>query len=448
MSAKLTVYLYSEDEASFDFSEAIGTSKLMAWKRDVSNSYYNESENTYYMIDSDTSSEISYAFAVDMSKVPIPEKLTGLLYMLPGGDQEGRTAWDFLLQLAERISPLTTVSISLTIPEGFTADTSALRLANEYFTLGAVKVEGNKLTIVCNFIAQSEPINPTTANPLCVLTGLKLVPTDDAAWSDDGKLNYELNGNLDYDIYAHFHVLKSLAQQEKYQKEYGLYPYDNSENIEGDYGAHFMDTADSFSDKFVLKKNSKDGWARENGLWSFYRDGKALIGIQKLPSHIDGEEGEFWYDLGTQGSCTDKLTGLFEYEGDLYYAINGETKDGWREIDKDGSRYHYYFDLKTHKAVDGVQKYVRLLLKTENSTARIWNILLKIIFLCVEIGLQSVPVVDITGLDSLLPENGGLWMASAIILGIKAMLLSDFAKYQEQTVVKELIFTYLMQKVH
>lgn len=132
----------------------------------------------------------------------------------------------------------------------------------------------------------------------------------------------------------------------------------------------------------------------------------------------------------------------------MYYAINGETKDGWREIDKDGSRYHYYFDLKTHKAVDGVQKYVRLLLKTENSTARIWNILLKIIFLCVEIGLQSVPVVDITGLDSLLPENGGLWMASAIILGIKAMLLSDFAKYQEQTVVKELIFTYLMQKVH
>ena len=356
VSAKLTVYLYSEDEASFDFSEAIGTSKLMAWKRDVSNSYYNESENTYYMIDSDTSSEISYTFAVDMSKVPIPEKLTGLLYMLPGGDQEGRTAWDFLLQLAERISPLTTVSISLTIPEGFTADTSALRLANEYFTLGAVKVEGNKLTIVCNFIAQSEPINPTTANPLCVLTGLKLVPTDDAAWSNDGKLNYELNGNLDYDIYAHFHVLKSLAQQEKYQKEYGLYPYDNSENIAGDYGAHFMDTADSFSDKFVLKKNSKDGWARENGMWSFYRNGKALTGIQKLPSHIDGEEGEFWYDLGTQGSCSDKLTGLFENDGNRYYARFGKLVSGWQSIEaSDGESYFYYFDPVDYTMYTGVQ---------------------------------------------------------------------------------------------
>ena len=364
IAAKLTVYLYSEDEASFDFSEATGGSALMAWKRNVSNSYYNETENAYYAIDSNTQSEISYTFAVDMSKVSIPEKLTGLLYMLPGGDQEGRTAWDFLLQLAERISPLTTVSISITVPEGFTVDTSKLRLANEYFTLTSAKVEGNKLTIVCNFKEQSEPINPTTANPLCVLTGLKFIPKDGAAWSEDGKLDFTLNGQLDYDIYAHFHVLKTLAQQEEYQQKYGLYPYDNSANINGDYGAHFMDTADSFSDKFVLVKKSKDGWSRENGLWSFYRNGNTLTGIQKLPSHVEGETGEYWYDLGTQGSCTDKLTGLFEYEGDLYYAINGETKDGWREIDKDGSRYHYYFDLKTHKAVDGVQK-IRTII-TEN----------------------------------------------------------------------------------
>ena len=356
IAAKLTVYLYSEDEASFDFSEATGGSALVAWKRNVSNSYYNETENAYYAIDSNTQSEISYTFAVDMSKVSIPEKLTGLLYMLPGGDQEGRTAWDFLLQLAERISPLTTVSISITVPEGFTVDTSKLRLANEYFTLTSAKVEGNKLTIVCNFKEQSEPINPTTANPLCVLTGLKFIPKDGAAWSEDGKLDFTLNGQLDYDIYAHFHVLKTLAQQEEYQQKYGLYPYDNSANINGDYGAHFMDTADSFSDKFVFVKKSKDGWSRENGLWSFYRNGNTLTGIQKLPSHVEGETGEYWYDLGTQGHCTDKLTGLFEYESAIYYAVNGETKDGWREIDTtDGNSQYYYFDPTTFKAVDGVQ---------------------------------------------------------------------------------------------
>ena len=356
IAAKLTVYLYSEDEASFDFSEATGGSALVAWKRNVSNSYYNETENAYYAIDSNTQSEISYTFAVDMSKVSIPEKLTGLLYMLPGGDQEGRTAWDFLLQLAERISPLTTVSISITVPEGFTVDTSKLRLANEYFTLTSAKVEGNKLTIVCNFKEQSEPINPTTANPLCVLTGLKFIPKDGAAWSEDGKLDFTLNGQLDYDIYAHFHVLKTLAQQEEYQQKYGLYPYDNSANINGDYGAHFMDTADSFSDKFVFVKKSKDGWSRENGLWSFYRNGKALTGIQKLPSHVEGETGEYWYDLGTQGHCTDKLTGLFEYEGEHYYARFGELVSGWQSIEaSDGESYFYYFDPVDYTMYTGVQ---------------------------------------------------------------------------------------------
>ena len=356
IAAKLTVYLYSEDEASFDFSEATGGSALVAWKRNVSNSYYNETENAYYAIDSNTQSEISYTFAVDMSKVSIPEKLTGLLYMLPGGDQEGRTAWDFLLQLAERISPLTTVSISITVPEGFTVDTSKLRLANEYFTLTSAKVEGNKLTIVCNFKEQSEPINPTTANPLCVLTGLKFIPKDGAAWSEDGKLDFTLNGQLDYDIYAHFHVLKTLAQQEEYQQKYGLYPYDNSANINGDYGAHFMDTADSFSDKFVFVKKSKDGWSRENGLWSFYRNGKALTGIQKLPSHVEGETGEYWYDLGTQGHCTDKLTGLFEYEGEHYYARFGELVSGWQSIEaSDGKSYFYYFDPVDYTMYTGVQ---------------------------------------------------------------------------------------------
>ena len=44
------------------------------------------------------------------------------------------------------------------------------------------------------------------------------------------------------------------------------------------------------------------------------------------------------------------------YENDLYYAVNGKTKDGWREIEtSDGSSQYYYFDPTTLKAVDGVQ---------------------------------------------------------------------------------------------
>ena len=356
LATKITTYLYQSDEANFDFNNATGGSGLLAWNRSVSNANYKEEEQTYYLIDSNAAAETSYTFAVDMSKMPIPEKLTALLYMLPGGDQEGRTAWDFLLQLAERISPLTTVTITLTAPEGFTIDTSDLRLANEYFTLTSAEVVDNKLTVICNFIRQTEAINPATANPLCVLSGLKLISNDDAAWDENDMLACSVTGDLSYDIYAHFHVLKSLAQQEEYQVKYGLYPYDNSENLEGDYGAHFFSTIVDFTDTFNLKKNSKDGWIREKGHWRYYQDGTALTGVQKLPSYTAGEDGEFWYDLGSNGIATEKLTGLFEKNGEHYYARLGTLVSGWQSIVAgDGESYFYYFDPDNFTMYTGVR---------------------------------------------------------------------------------------------
>ena len=356
VAAKITAYLYREDEASFDFNNAVGGGELLAWNRSVSNANYREEDQTYYLIDSNAGAEVSYTFAVDMSKMPIPDKLTALLFMLPGGDQEGRTAWDFLLQLAERISPLTTVTITLAAPEGFTIDTSELRLANEYFTLTSAKVADNKLTVVCNFIRQTEAINPATANPLCVLSGLKLVPNDKAAWDESGRLSCEVSGTLAYDIYAHFHVLKSLAQQKEYQEKYGLYPYDNSENLEGDYGAHFFNTIVAFTDSYDLKKNSKDGWIKEDGHWRYYQNGSALTGVQKLPSYTAGEDGEFWYDLGADGAASGKLTGLFEKNGSGYYARFGTLVSGWQSIAaEDGESYFYYFDPVDFTMYTGVR---------------------------------------------------------------------------------------------
>ena len=356
LAAKTTAYFYHKDEANFDFNNATGGSGLLAWNRSASNANYKAEDTTYYLIDSSTGTEISYTFAVDMSKVSIPEKLQPLLYMLPGGDQEGRTAWDFLLQLAERISPLTTVTIKLTAPEGVTIDTTGLRLANEYFKLTSAKVEGNTLTVVCNFIEQNEAINPTTANPLCVLSGLKLIPTDKAAWNEDGKLTCSVSGDLAYDIYAHFHILENLAQQEEYQTKYGLYPYNNTANIPGDSGAHFFSTITDFTDTFYLKQNSKDGWIKEDGCWRYYRNGAALTGVQKLPSYTAGEAGEFWYDLGTDGIADEKLTGLFEKDGKHYFARFGTLASGWQSIvAEDGESYFYYFDPTTFVMYTGVQ---------------------------------------------------------------------------------------------
>ena len=356
-ATRITVYLYRSDEANFDFNDATGGSGVLAWNRDVPGSDYSGDDDIYYLTATGATGEAAYVFAVDMSKVPIPEKLTGLLYMLPGGDQEGRTAWDFLLQLAERISPLTTVTITLDFPEGFTADISELRLANEYFTLTSKDIVGNRLTVVCNFIEQSEPINPATANPLCVLSGLKLIPTDAAAWDANGLLNCTVSGSLSYDIYAHFHVLKTLAQQEEYQIQYGLYPYDNSENIAGDYGAHFTSDITDFADHYnLMKLNNKEGWSRANGVWSYYENGVALTGVHKLPSHSAEEDGEYWYDFGDTGTCRDKLTGIFEKDGARYYARMGVLTSGWQSIvADDGESYFYYFDKSDYTMYTGVR---------------------------------------------------------------------------------------------
>ena len=368
-AAKITTYMYKSDEANFDFNTATGGSGLLAWNRDVSSAIYKQEEQTYYLTDFEEGGAISYTFAVDMSKMPIPEKLTALLFMLPGGDQEGRTAWDFLLQLAERISPLTTVTINLTIPDGFTADTTNLRLANEYFTLTSAEMDGNQLSVVCNFIEQSEPINPATANPLCVLSGLKLIPKQ-GAWSAGGSLDCTVTGDLGYDIYAHFHVLKSLAQQEEYQVKYGLYPYDNSANNPTDYGAHFFNTIVEFTDSFKLRKDDQNGWVRKDGIWAYFENGAALTGVHKLPSNVNGESGEFWYDLGQDGTCTEKLTGIFALDGEHYYARLGVLTSGWQSIaDEDGTSYFYYFDKDDYKMYTGVRE-VRGLTYTFNDAGQ------------------------------------------------------------------------------
>ena len=352
-AAQIAIYMYKDDEANFDFDTAEGDG-LLSWKRDVSNSFYLKDQGVYELLDQDDLGTVNYTFAIDMSKIPIPEKLTGLLYMLPGGDQSGRTAWDFLLQLAERVSPLTTVRITLTVPDEFEIDVENLRLANEYFNLTSATIEGNKLTVVGNFIEQSESINPTTANPLCVLSGLKLKTKENAVWSNEGMLECAVTGELDYDIYAHFHILKTLASNPEYQEQYGLYPYDNSANNPNDYGAHFMSSVADIQDTFYLQKNDKEGWVREEGVWSYYQDGTVLTGVQQLHSFVSGEEGVFWYDLGIDGTCTEKLTGIFKKDGNSYYARMGVLATGWQSIaDADGNSYFYYFDKTNGKMLTG-----------------------------------------------------------------------------------------------
>ena len=66
------------------------------------------------VVDPDKQMVTNYTLALDMTQIPIPERLDELTYMLPGADVEGASAWTFLMQLAQRISPLS--EITATVP--------------------------------------------------------------------------------------------------------------------------------------------------------------------------------------------------------------------------------------------------------------------------------------------------------------------------------------------
>ena len=58
--------------------------------------------------------------------------------------------------------------------------------------------------------------------------------------------------------------------------------------------------------------------------------------------------------MGEDGVYNGKLTGLFEMDDNIHYAINGQLVTGWRLISgTDRADEYYYFDHTTKAAVDG-----------------------------------------------------------------------------------------------
>ena len=356
----LTVYLYKAGEATFDFDDVTGGDRMLAWNRLVSNSS-TRGDGIYYIDKPGVSMDISYTFAVDMKRIPVPEKIKPLMALLPGGDNADATAWDFLLQLAERVSQHTEVRIQVQAPKGVVMDTSGMKLVNEYFELTSCEVDQstNTLTLICNFKDQTEPIDPSTANSLCILSGLKLTPADGADWQNNC-LDITVRGKLSYDIYLRSNAVYGIASNKENQEKYGIYPYESDKytyNGSPERGAHFYeDNLRSFKDSYTLDKSVKQGWIQEGGKWFYYQNNEILTGIQELPSYIAGESGEFFYDLGDDGASKGKLSGLFTLKGKLYFAENGKRIKGWKSVSHPGGRVeNYFFNTWSYAAMDGEQ---------------------------------------------------------------------------------------------
>ena len=349
ITAKMTISVYKQGELSFDFDKAIGGTRMFAWDRQVSNATTNDNSK-YRVVNPDEKMVTSYTFAIDMTQIPIPEQLSELTYMLPGADMEGASAWTFLCQLAERVSPMTTVTPVIDFDDNFDLDISEIKLINDYFVLEGVKVldeEKNQVEMTLKWIDQTLPIDVTMANPLCMVSGIKLIPRDDAAWDDSNSLPVVNMGSVGYQIFLRASSLVSFAQKEENQKQFGLYPYENPDDPK-DAGAFFKDTYTEFEDTYTLINETKEGWILEDEGYVYYVAGARLKGVQEV-------EG-FYYDFGEDGVCVkrEKFTGLFEKEdGKTYYSLNGKIATGWNQIN---GEYHY-FDTKTGAAYVGDHKF-------------------------------------------------------------------------------------------
>ncbi|MBR5806545.1 MAG: cell wall-binding repeat-containing protein [Oscillospiraceae bacterium] len=349
----INIAMFSEAEASFDFDNATGGDAQLAFEREVSNSAYAGS-GVYMVQDVNKDMVTSYTFAIDMSKIQIPPQLKDLTYMLPGADLEGASAWKFLLQLAERISNLTNVEAKLTFDSNMNVDYSNIVVTNEYFEFNKDELvfdeATNTLTVKMRWIDQGKPIDEDSANPLCILTGIKLTPKDNAKWSADKKLNVLNTGTIGYDIYLGTSTLYTFSSKPENQEIFGLYPYENDADTEHPRGGHFMDTYKEFKDSYTLINSVPEGWVMADGGWAYYDNGERYTGICFV-----AEDG-MYYDFGNNGVNIGHTPFTGEYidaKGNEYYLINGAiykkghanfNENGWIRFTDGAWRY---YDPKT-----------------------------------------------------------------------------------------------------
>ena len=365
ITAKITVNMFSKDEAYFDFDNITAGNRTLAWLREITNVF--TSDNKHYQVeDTNEPIDITYTFALDMTAIEIPGQLADLTHMLPGADQ-GSTAWDFLLQLAERVGELTEVKITAQFDPDLEVDISNLKVANDFFyKKSATLDENNNMTLVCGWTDQTQAIDPATANPNCILSGIKAIPKS-GAWNAD-KIAITNIGEVSYRVFLRASSLYSFACDPANQATYSLVPYSGDQEefyfngqplmygSSPERGAYFGTVYSEFEDSFTLDRSIRQGWMMVGDYYQYFVDNKPVTGIHYLPSREDPAV-KLYYEFEDDGVLNGTVTGLFELDGDLHYAIQGKRQVGWCAMyDADGNPADYYFDPYTGKAVDGACK--------------------------------------------------------------------------------------------
>ena len=351
VSGSIILNMFKQGENTFDFSMATGGDRQFAWLREITNATTVDGI-TFAAIDVNENMTASYIFAIDMTQIPIPKQLSDLVYMLPGADAANASAWNFLLQLAERVSVLTEITATIDFDDNVIVDYKELTIMNEYFRLSdsTFDDETNTLTLKLNWIDQTKAIDPTTANPLCMLKGIKLTVKEGTIENANNRLGIVNTGSLSYKGYLRANALYSFANKPENQEIYGLYPFVNPDPAyNGESGAWFGTTYTTFEDSYTLAHIVKDGWTVEEEGFAYYVDGEKLTGINQ----IDG----YYYDFGENGfnKAQTVYTGIFfdEEAGVYRYSELGLLYGGWKQIDGDW----YFFNEETLAAQTEAYKF-------------------------------------------------------------------------------------------
>ncbi len=353
--ASMGLRLYSADESIFDFANATAGNESLAWNRDVVNTF-TTNDKSYYIVDKSGDVYVDYVFALDMKAITAPVRLQPLMEYLNGfaeGVGDNASPWDYLLALGGRVSSLTTVTVTVTFPEGVDVDISDIAFVQDYMQIksSVFNEDTNTLTIVLSWIRQTAGIDASTANSVAIISGIKLIPTADAKDSNS-VTNITVTGNVSYDIYLDTSQLHSFAKDPENQAKYGIYDYINPDDAE-DAGGHFADTYITFEDSYAIYDEPLNGWVTggvDNDLHYYYVNNEMVTGVYLAPD-MDGSNNSYYYNFGTDGIATGTYTGLFydESAGGYRYTRFGELQTGWvQHNDVD-----YYIVPETALAANG-----------------------------------------------------------------------------------------------
>ncbi|MBQ7549737.1 MAG: phosphodiester glycosidase family protein, partial [Clostridia bacterium] len=329
----IEVEFYKEGEDYFDYSNADCSNDCIAWNRDVNGAaLVSRDEGDTYLRDSASSDvTVDYTYALDVSKVQVPDYLAPLWESFSGA--LGDTAWSAFLSIANKIDQSTYIMATFNIDDRFVVtDLENINLkGNEMFYIGddcvEYDVESNRLTIkfmwnkpyVDSLSSSAGGISEETVRNTAIVQGLRLKLKNGAVFDEENNIDYVTCASLYYCFIIFSNSAYQVANREGLS-ELTLMLYNPATGSE-DRAVKFASTYSEFTDSFTLKNAAASGLTvGADGYYYYYDDANEPVkGGRHYLSNTNSLAETGYYDIMEDGRVV-----LSSSEGGLisYSAFN------------------------------------------------------------------------------------------------------------------------------